>query len=136
MLGLLLAILAAWSILEDKNGTGAGGRDVIWSNFQNFMLETGYAKRIVVVNTKEARVYLPAGARGEPEFWEHGGAGGVIGSVLGSGRGLQVRAPEARKATRESLPGMTTHPWAWGLHLALAAPQAMLQQSLVLVVSC
>jgi len=39
---------------------------VTWSDFRNYMLESGDVDRIVVVNNKTARVYLRPGARGVP----------------------------------------------------------------------
>eukprot|EP00566_Odontella_aurita_P016984 CAMPEP_0113554782 /NCGR_PEP_ID=MMETSP0015_2-20120614/16346_1 /TAXON_ID=2838 /ORGANISM="Odontella" /LENGTH=255 /DNA_ID=CAMNT_0000455973 /DNA_START=87 /DNA_END=851 /DNA_ORIENTATION=+ /assembly_acc=CAM_ASM_000160 len=68
--GLLLAVLAARSYLDDESngGLGSDGREVTWSDFRNYMLEPNDVERVVVVNKKTARVYLRPGARGVPQF--------------------------------------------------------------------
>jgi len=69
---LLIIVMMARSLLED-DGMSGDGPEVTWHDFYNYMLTEGDVERIVVVNSKTARVYLRSGARGVPVGVSRGG---------------------------------------------------------------
>eukprot|EP00586_Coscinodiscus_wailesii_P001856 CAMPEP_0172479356 /NCGR_PEP_ID=MMETSP1066-20121228/3886_1 /TAXON_ID=671091 /ORGANISM="Coscinodiscus wailesii, Strain CCMP2513" /LENGTH=379 /DNA_ID=CAMNT_0013239755 /DNA_START=135 /DNA_END=1270 /DNA_ORIENTATION=+ len=68
----LLLVLALRSYFDDEI---TSSHEVTWTDFRNYMLESGDVERIHVVNKKIARVYLRPGARGLPSK----GGGGAYG---------------------------------------------------------
>jgi len=61
---LAIFALVVRALLDDESNNG--GREITWSDFRNYMLESNDVDRIVVSNKKVARVYLRPGAPGVP----------------------------------------------------------------------
>eukprot|EP00591_Stephanopyxis_turris_P012892 CAMPEP_0195517788 /NCGR_PEP_ID=MMETSP0794_2-20130614/11671_1 /TAXON_ID=515487 /ORGANISM="Stephanopyxis turris, Strain CCMP 815" /LENGTH=930 /DNA_ID=CAMNT_0040646659 /DNA_START=35 /DNA_END=2827 /DNA_ORIENTATION=- len=85
---LLIMLALTNMVLGDENTLGNGGKEITWSDFRNYMLESGDVERIVVTNKNTARVFLRHGARGVPVRNSRHGAGATgafssPGSFLG-----------------------------------------------------